>query len=71
MNWYLITVSTYLPYIRSYDYRIKGSSESVAISKAVKNFRKEAPIKRKRVKELSIKLIRLGKSFEYSSQKGE
>lgn len=61
MTWYSVTVSTYMPYKREYSYRMKGSSEHIAVARAIKLFRKEPMIKGRRIQELTIQLVRIGK----------
>jgi hypothetical protein len=47
MTNYLVHVYTYSPYKRENEYRIKASTEAVAINRAVKRYRKEVIPKKK------------------------
>lgn len=56
---YIVTVYIYYPYKREREYRVEGSNFSVAISRAIKLFRKEPEIKGKKFKELNVKAIKI------------
>lgn len=56
---FLATVYVYYPYKRERVYRVKASTFSVAISRAIRLFRKEPEIKGKKFKELFAKATKI------------
>lgn len=57
MKNYLIKVSAHLPYPIEKEYREEASNIGTSVNRAIKKYRKEA--NGKRIKELTIKAIRL------------
>jgi hypothetical protein len=56
---YLINIHVYLPYKREYDYRVKASCFSVAVSRGARLFRSEPEIKGKKFKEMFVKATKI------------
>ena len=59
MRNFLISVATYLPYKKEWSYGISAFNVATATCRAIKLFKKENGIKRKRVREISVKAITL------------
>ena len=57
MKDYLVKIGVNIPYPKEFSYTEGGSNAAVAVSRAFRKFRKEIP--KKRIKELSIKVIQL------------
>lgn len=56
---FLVTIYIYYPYKREKVYRIKGSNFSIAMNRAIKEFRRESEIKGKKFKEIFAKAIKI------------
>ena len=59
MTAYLVNVYTFYPYKIEFSYTEKASNHAVAISRAVKKFRKEPRLSGRKFKEVIAKATRL------------
>lgn len=60
MKHYLIKVSIYDPYLKEWEVRATGSNIHTAISRGLRELR-QGPLKKKRIKELIIKVIKISR----------
>ena len=63
MKVYSVRVNGYVPYPITREYTERGSSFSVAISRAIKKYLKEERIKGRRVQRIGVQAVRGYESF--------